>query len=167
VSGRGDHMLPGEDGWYRVDVPVRFRDLDPMGHAHHTLPLIYLEEARASFWRELKGSGSLEAIDYIMAEVTLRFHARIRFPSVVTVGLAVRSTGTKSFTTDFELRDAAGVLLSSGSAAQVAYDYEAARTRPLSEDERRGLLAWQHAREAHEKKSAIMADTMPMTPPST
>jgi acyl-CoA thioester hydrolase len=44
------------DGWFRTSVPVRFRDLDAMGHAHHTLPLIYLEEARAAFWRELKGS---------------------------------------------------------------------------------------------------------------
>ncbi|MGH7446200.1 MAG: acyl-CoA thioesterase, partial [Longimicrobiales bacterium] len=80
--------IPG-DGWFRAAVPVRFRDLDPMGHAHHTLPLVYLEEARAAFWRMLKGSDSLDAIDYVMAEITLRFHARIRFPSTVTVGLSL------------------------------------------------------------------------------
>lgn len=139
--------MTATDGWYRATVPVRFRDLDPMGHAHHTLPLIYLEETRAKFWAELRGSTSLEAIDYVMAEVTLRFHARIRFPSDVTVGLAVRRVGSSSFTTDFEVRDDGGVLLSSGSAVQVAYDYAASASRSLTDAERAGLLAWHEALE--------------------
>jgi acyl-CoA thioester hydrolase len=133
---------PGEVGWYRIAVPVRFRDLDPMGHAHHTLPLIYLEEARAAFWRELKGSASLDAIDYVMAEVTVRFHARIPYPGDVLVGLRVRHVGTKSFVTDFEVRDAAGALLSSGSAVQVAYDYARAAARALDAQERAALDVW-------------------------
>ncbi|MBR9991111.1 MAG: acyl-CoA thioesterase [Gemmatimonadetes bacterium] len=131
-----------EDGWFRADVPVRFRDIDAMGHAHHTLPLVYLEEARAAFWRELKGSASVDAIDYVMAEITLRFHARIRFPSDVTVGLAVRRVGTKSFTTDFEVRSASGELLSSGTTVQVAYDYTAERTKAIDPADRAILERW-------------------------
>jgi acyl-CoA thioester hydrolase len=130
------------DGRYRVHVPVRFRDVDAMGHAHHTLPLIYLEEARASFWRELKGDASVDAIDYVMAEITLRFHARILYPSTVTVLLWVSDVGTKSFRTDFELRGADGTLLSSGSAVQVAFDYAAGHAKPIGEGVRRGLLEW-------------------------
>jgi acyl-CoA thioester hydrolase len=112
-----------DNGWYRVTVPVRFHDLDAMGHAHHTLPLIYLEEARAAFWREIRGDASLDAIDYVMAEITLRFHARILYPSEITVGLRVTNVGGKSWATDFELRDQEGTLLSSGSSVQVMYDY--------------------------------------------
>jgi acyl-CoA thioester hydrolase len=139
---RPPEVGPGEVGWYRIAVPVRFRDLDPMGHAHHTLPLIYLEEARAAFWRELKGSASLDAIDYVMAEVTVRFHARILYPGDVLVGLRVRHVGTKSFVTDFEVRDTAGALLSSGSAVQVAYDYERTAARALDAHERAALDVW-------------------------
>jgi len=135
-----------DDGWFRLRVPVRFRDLDPMGHAHHTLPLIYLEEARAAFWRELKGDASLDAIDYVMAEVTLRFHARTRYPSEVTAALCVTRVGSKSFTTDFEIRDDAGTLLSSGSAVQVAYDYPSSTSRELSEAERAQLSKWHERR---------------------
>lgn len=158
-------MTVSADGWYRTDVPVRFRDLDAMGHAHHTLPLIYLEEARAGFWRTVKGSAALDSIDYVMAEITLRFHARIRFPSVVGVALAVRRVGEKSFTTDFEIRGADGELLSSGSAVQVSYDYDAARAKPIAAADRAVLDAW--CRAAQENSSAIAAETMPMRPPST
>jgi acyl-CoA thioester hydrolase len=134
------------DGWYRLDVPVRFRDIDAMGHAHHTLPLIYLEEARAAFWRELKRSPLVDDIDYVMAEITLRFHARILYPSTVTVLLAVSDVGRKSFTTPFEVRDAADTLLSSGSAVQVAYDYAAGSAKVIAGADREALEGWRAAR---------------------
>lgn len=153
-----------DDGWFRAAVPVRFRDLDPMGHAHHTLPLIYLEEARAAFWRMLKGSDSLDAIDYVMAEITLRFHARIRFPSTVTVGLSLSRVGAKSFTTAFEVRDDVGGLLASGTAVQVAYDYEAERAKPIDAADRSVLDAWLAAAQ---NSSAIPAETAPIRPPRT
>lgn len=152
------------DGWYRVDVPVRFRDLDAMGHAHHTLPLIYLEEARAAFWRELKGSASIDAIDYVMAEITLRFYARTLYPSSVAVALAVSRVGAKSFSTEFEIRSSDGRLLSSGSAVQVAYDYAAERSKLIDDADRAVLEAWALAAQ---NSSAIPAETAPISPPRT
>ena len=133
------------DGWFRLRVPVRFRDLDAMGHAHHTLPLVYLEEARAAFWRELTGRAGLDGIDYVMAEITLRFHARIRYPADVVVSLGVDHVGSKSFATRFELRDDAGTLLSAGRAVQVAYDYDAEASKPIEPALRAALTAWRDA----------------------
>jgi acyl-CoA thioester hydrolase len=142
-------MKVAADGWFRLDVPVRFRDVDAMGHAHHTLPLIYLEEARAAFWRLIKRGPDAESpladIDYVMAEVVLRFHGRVLYPSTVTVGLAVRRVGAKSFSTDFEVRDAEGALLSSGSSVQVAYDYANAVSMPIAASDRAHLEAWRDA----------------------
>jgi acyl-CoA thioester hydrolase len=167
------------DGWFRLRVPVRFRDLDSMGHAHHTLALIYLEEARAAFWRGIKATvptaadtavsagPGLDTIDYVMAEITVRFHARIMYPSTVTAALAVRHVGRKSFTTDYEIRDEAGVLLSSGSAVQVAYDYDGSRSKDLSDHDRARLEAWRAAAAAQDSSVAMVADTAPITPPST
>ncbi|HET9982704.1 MAG TPA: thioesterase family protein [Longimicrobiales bacterium] len=120
----------GEAFPYHDRVEVRFRDLDPMGHAHHSLPLMYFEEARAAAWRELVGP-SLGAIHYIMAEVTVRFHARIRYPAMLDVGVRLARLGEKSWTLEYELRDEAGELLASGSTVQVMYDYAASRTRPV------------------------------------
>jgi acyl-CoA thioesterase FadM len=113
-----------------------------MGHAHHTLPLIYLEEARAAFWRELTGSASLDAIDYVMAEVTLRFHARTHYPGDVEVSITVDHVGSKSFSMLFELHDEDGTLLSSGRAVQVAFDYELGESCVIRSELRAALLAW-------------------------
>jgi acyl-CoA thioester hydrolase len=159
-------------GWFRADVPVRFRDLDAMGHAHHTLPLIYLEEARAAFWRELKASVSIDDIDYVMAEITLRFHARTLYPSTVAVALSVTRVGAKSFTIGFEIRSGDGTLLSSGTAVQVAYDYASGSSKRLSDADRRVLEAWAAARgndvaASGQNNNAMPADTAPISPPST
>lgn len=108
---------------FRHTVEVRFRDLDPMGHAHHTLPLIYFEDARAAYWREVAGRADVEAIDYIMGEFHVRYHARIRYPGRLDVGVRVERLGTSSFTMVYELRDDHGILLATGRSEQVMFDY--------------------------------------------
>jgi acyl-CoA thioester hydrolase len=159
-------MQVPQDGWFRFVTPVRFRDLDAMGHAHHTLPLVYLEEARAEFWRELTGASSLESIDYVMAEITLRFHARIRYPGDVEVLLGVDHVGGKSFAMPFELRSAtSGQLLAKGRSVQVLYDYDRERAKSIERGMRDTLVAWRDA--LAQNSSAIDADTMPMNAPST
>jgi acyl-CoA thioester hydrolase len=102
-----------------------------MGHAHHAMPLIYLEEARAAYWREVVGRSDLGSIDYVMAEVTVRFHARIEFPARLTVGLRTSRIGAKSFLQEFEVRSPDGVLLASGRTTQVMYDYAASTSKPM------------------------------------
>ena len=74
-------------------VTVRFRDLDAMGHVHHGEPLLYLEEARAAYWREVAGRATVADIDYVMGEVTVRFHRRITYPDTLDVALRVSRLG--------------------------------------------------------------------------
>lgn len=109
---------------FRHRVQVRFRDLDPMGHAHHSLPLIYFEEARAAYWRDVVARVGLDAIDYIMGEAVVRYHARIRFPGSPTVGVRVVRLGGRSLTLEYALWSADEELLASGRSVQVMYDYE-------------------------------------------
>ena len=116
---------------FRHAVEVRFRDLDPMGHAHHTLPLIYFEEARAAYWREVAGRSGVEDVDYVIGEAQVRFHQRIRYPARLEVGVRVSRIGGKSFVMEYELRSAEGELLATGRTVQVMYDYGAARPVPI------------------------------------
>jgi acyl-CoA thioester hydrolase len=128
---------------FRHSVEVRFRDLDPMGHAHHTLPLIYLEEARAEYWRTVAGRDTLRDIDYVMAEVTVRFHRRIGWPARLEVALRTSRIGSKSFVMDFVIRDAEGELVSSGTTVQVCYDYARSATVDVPHSLRERLLAFE------------------------
>lgn len=132
-------MGQGQVFRFRHTVGVRFRDLDPMGHAHHTLPLIYFEEARAAYWRDVVGREGIEGIDYLLAEARVDFHGRIRFPSTLSVGVRVSRLGTKSLTMEYEAAEPSGRVLASGSTVQVMYDYAAERSKPIGETVRRRI----------------------------
>lgn len=112
-------------------VEVRFRDLDPMGHVHHSVPLVYFEEARAAYWREVAGQEGLAGIGYVMAEFTVRYHARILFPQTLEVRARVLRLGGKSWSMEYELRSRSGELLVTGESVQVMYDYDAASSAPI------------------------------------
>jgi acyl-CoA thioester hydrolase len=126
-------------------VDVRFRDLDAMGHAHHSLALIYVEEARAAYWRDVAGREGVDAIDYVLAEVTVRYHRRITFPDRLDVGLRVSRLGGKSFTMEYEVRSADGSLLASATTIQVAYDYTAGASKALDAAVRARIEAFESA----------------------
>lgn len=120
-------------------VEVRFRDLDPMGHAHHSLPLVYWEEARARYWRQVAGREAVEAIDYIMGEFSVRYHRRILFPGTLRAGVRATRLGGSSFDLAYGLWAADGGLLSSGNSTQVMFDYQAGRSMKMDPATRRRI----------------------------
>ena len=125
------------------EVAVRFRDLDPMDHAHHTLPLVYWEEARARYWGEVAGRPDVASIDYVMGEFTVRYHDRITFPATLRAGVRVTRLGDRSFDMDYGLWAPDGRLLSSGRSAQVMYDYQAGGSKPLDAETRARIEAFE------------------------
>lgn len=133
------------DAGYRFEysVDVRFRDVDALGNAHHTLPLIYFEEARGAYWRQVVGARGIEDIDFILGDVHVRYHARIFYPSRLSVRLRVSEMGRSSFTMEYELRDERGELLTTGRTVQVMYDYAAKRSKPIPPEVRARIEAFE------------------------
>ncbi|HEX7117615.1 MAG TPA: thioesterase family protein [Longimicrobiales bacterium] len=130
---------------FRHVVDVRFRDVDAMGNAHHSLPLIYFEEARAAYWREVVGRATLADVDYTVGEAELRFHERILFPQRLTVGVRTTWLGSKSLTMEYVLWAEAGAVLTTGRTVLVMYDYATRRSKPIPEEVRRRIEAWEDA----------------------
>jgi acyl-CoA thioester hydrolase len=120
-------------------VPVRFRDVDVAGHAHHSLALMYFEEARAAYWREVVGREGIDDIDYIMAEATVRWHQRVLWPQTLTVAVRVSRLGKKHFEMEYEVRGEAGERLQSGRTVQVMYDYALGKTARIPETARAAI----------------------------
>lgn len=125
------------------DVEVRFRDLDSKGHVHHSLPLIYFEEARAAYWREVAGRPEVDDVDYVMVEVTARYHGRIRFPCRLSVGVRTTRMGGKSLDMECGVWTDAGVLVASGTSVQVMYDYAAERSCEIPAELRQRIEAFE------------------------
>lgn len=137
--------MPAEREGFRFHhgVDVRFRDVDAMGHAHHSLPLVYLEEARAAYWREVAGRATVADIDYVMGEVKVRFHRRIEYPDTLDVAVRVSRVGGKSFEMVFEIRSGDGELVASGTTVQVMYDYRAGSAVAIPAELRQRIEAYE------------------------
>jgi acyl-CoA thioester hydrolase len=129
-------------GVFSFPIEARFRDLDAMGHVHHALALVYVEEARARFWREVRGRPDVDGMDYVIAEATTRYAAPIYFPMRLTVELWLDHLGAKSFRIAFVVRSDSGEVLVSGHTVQVMYDYEKRRSKTIPEDLRSRLQLW-------------------------
>jgi acyl-CoA thioester hydrolase len=115
--------------WHPVDV--RFKDIDVGGHAHHSLALVYFEEARSAFWQTVVGRGSLEEVDFILAEASVRYHRRVLYPLRIHVGVRVPRVGKKHFVMEYLARDPAGEVLLSGETTLIMYDYRTGSTKPV------------------------------------
>lgn len=126
---------------FRHRVPVRFRDIDIGGHAHHSVALMYFEEARAAYWRDVMGRPGIEDIDYVLAEATLRYRQRVLYPDDLEVAVGIVRLGKKHFEMAYEVRSGEGALLVSGRTIQVMYDYAAGRSTRIPAELRERILA--------------------------
>jgi acyl-CoA thioester hydrolase len=120
-------------------VPVRFRDIDIGGHAHHSQLLIYIEEARWRYWGEVTGRGRPEEVDYILAELRVRFRNRVLYPDLLQVGVRVVSIGRKHFEMEYRVLSGEGEHLADAWTTQIMYDYATGRSVRVSEELRSKL----------------------------
>lgn len=133
--GVGNDAGDGFPFWW--PVATRFSDVDVGGHVHHSHVLVYFEEARAAYWtRALEREDPLD-VDYILAEMQVRYHARIGYPERLEVGVRLGRLGRKHFELEYEARSGDGPRLASGRSVQVMYDYVSGRSVRLDE----GLVA--------------------------
>ena len=126
-------MKPESDQFsFWREVEVRFKDIDVGGHAHHSLVLVYFEEARAGYWHDVVGKGGVDEVEVILAEARVRYHARIYYPSTLRVGARVSKMGKKHFIMEYLATDSEGESLASGETTMVMFDYQAQRSKALS-----------------------------------
>jgi acyl-CoA thioester hydrolase len=133
--------MPPDTFRFRHPVVVRFRDVDVGGHAHHSEALMYFEEARWAYWREVVGRGDLEHVDYVLAEARIRWHERVLWPQTLIVGARVSRLGRKHFEMDYEVLSEKGDRLVSGTTVQVMYDFDLGEAVGLPEELRNVLEA--------------------------
>ena len=109
-------------------VAVRFKDVDVGGHAHHSQALVYFEEGRAAYWRQVAGRQGIDDIDYILAEAEIRYHRRVLYPGSLRVGVRIPTLGKKHFVMEYRAWSSEGEHLLTGRTTQVMYNYKAGST---------------------------------------
>jgi acyl-CoA thioester hydrolase len=117
-----------------VRIPIRWRDIDALGHVNNAVYLTYLEELLTAYLGPTLGD------DWVTARTELDFRHEITLPDrEVTARAELEQVGTSSVTTRVVLELADGTVALEGRVVLVAWDPAARRSRPLSVAEKQAL----------------------------
>ena len=128
-------MAPEE---IRIEIELRWRDLDFLGHLNQAVYHELLEEGRGALFERL---GALDGgFFFVLARVELDHRQEIRRDhSPVTVALRVEEVGRSSVVVAHEIVRNDGQIAAEGRSVLVAWDRDARRSRPLTGSERAAL----------------------------
>lgn len=118
------------DDAFSVELPVRYRDLDTMGHVNNAVYVTYFEEARAAYVREALPEYDFEDTPFVIANLECSFERSITTEERVTVEVHPAELGRTSLTLAYEL-SADGELAATGRTVQVFVDEETREPAPI------------------------------------
>ena len=124
---------------HRTTLPLRWRDIDGLGHLNQSVYHELLEEARAAFIAARLGGGEA-AEHWVLARVELDYRHEVRHEDgSVDVVVRVGRIGRSSMTLDHQVLLPGGRVAAEGNAVMVAWDPARRAARPLTEGERTAL----------------------------
>lgn len=132
---------------FQLTIPVRFVDLDALGHVNHAAYLTYFEEARSAYYFGLVGGRGVDRLGFVVAEACCRYRSPAYYPSQVRVGVRISEIGEKSFRMEYEAQEeGTGRVLAQGDTVLVAYDYDRRAAVRLPDEVRRAAEAFEGRR---------------------
>lgn len=134
---------PSDPRRFHVEIPVRFRDLDPMGHVNNSVYFTYMEMARTAYWQELHDDYSYDVLDFVLARAECDFVSAAMLREVVRVEVWLAKIGTSSFVLEYEMDDdETDRLIARGRTVQVMIEAKTGRPRSIEPGLRERMLAF-------------------------
>jgi acyl-CoA thioester hydrolase len=122
-------------------IPVRWGDMDAMGHVNNTVYFRYMEQARIGWFDALvPGDEAWQSTGIVIANASCNFKRPINYPGTVEVKVYAGAPGGSSVPTFYEMRvDEEEAIYADGAAVVVFIDM--AKQKPIRiPDGIRGLL---------------------------
>ena len=123
-------------------IPIRWGDMDAMGHVNNTVYFRYMEQARISWFGELVPEDEAwQSTGIVIANAICNYRRPITYPGTVEVKLYVGSPGGSSVPTYYELRVGEDATpCADGEAVVVFIDLKLQKPARMPEDIRQRLL---------------------------
>ena len=110
-------------------IPIRWGDMDAMGHVNNTLYFRYMEQARIGWFDALvPQEEAWKSTAIVIANASCNFKRAINYPGMVEVQVYAGAPGGSSVPTYYELK-IGGELYADGAATVVFIDM--ARQKPV------------------------------------
>jgi acyl-CoA thioester hydrolase len=110
---------------FKIQIHVRFRDIDGMGHVNNAVFFTYFEEGRKVFFQKIATGSDLAIFPFILARIGCDFLSPIKLDTLLSLEMWVKEIGNKSFALGYHLADATDPSISyaKGESVQVCFDY--------------------------------------------
>lgn len=126
--------LPERKKWvHEMVIPIRWGDMDVMGHVNNAMYFRYMETARLEWFRTLGLRLSPEGEGIVIVNAFCNFIRQLEYPGDVLARTYVSDLGRSSFDTwvTMERTDQPGAISASGGATVVWVDFPAQKSAPL------------------------------------
>ncbi len=120
---------------YEMVIPIRWGDMDAMGHVNNTIYFRYLEIIRIEWMHSVGGAFKPGGVGPVIVNAFCNFIRQLEYPGDVLARHYVANPGRTSFDAFVTLArtDEPGVLYATGGATTVWIDYPTKRSVPLPE----------------------------------
>ena len=122
-------------------IPIRWGDMDAMGHVNNTLYFRYMEIVRIEWLHRIGGTPDPSGEGPVIVNAFCNFIKQFEYPGDVLARHFVANPGRSSFDTfiTLERTDAPGVVYASGGAKTVWVNFPQQKSVPLPDAVRRIL----------------------------
>jgi acyl-CoA thioester hydrolase len=110
---------------YEMIIPIRWGDMDAMGHVNNTLYFRYLEIIRIEWLYKIGGAPDPKGQGPVIANAFCNFITQLEFPGDILAKHYVANVGKSSFDTfiTLERTDEPGKIYAAGGATTVWVDF--------------------------------------------
>ncbi len=118
---------------YEARLPIRWGDMDAMGHVNNTTYFRYLETVRIDWVSSIGCQPDPQGQGVVIVNAFCTFHKQLEYPGDIVVKMYVSDVGRTSFESwaTIERTDDPGVVYAAGGATTVWVDFPAQKSAPL------------------------------------
>ena len=115
-------------------MPIRWGDMDMMGHVNNAMYFTYLETARIDWFTSRNCAPNPKGEGPVLINASCTFLKQLEYPGQIEIHTFIGDFGRTSFETFHEIRrvDQPGVLCAEGAAKVVWVDFAAGRSTPVT-----------------------------------
>jgi acyl-CoA thioester hydrolase len=118
---------------HTLRMPIRWGDMDAMGHVNNTLYFRYLEIARIDWFQSIGCGVNPQGEGPLIVNAFCNFYKQLEYPGDITVKMYASDPGRSSFESwaTIERDDDPGTVYAAGGATTVWVDFPQQKSVPM------------------------------------
>lgn len=125
---------------FSIDLEVRFRDLDALGHVNNAVYLTYFEVARMHYWKKVFSENPYLNILFLVVRSECDYRSQAQLGEILRVAVRIPEIRNSSFVLDYQVTEmVTGRLVAEGKTVQAFYDHQTKKSRPIPAEVRKKI----------------------------